>query len=119
MPQYLLAVTLDADDASSTEMTMEEMQPVFEAVEAFNADVREAGAWVFAGGLHPREVSTVVDGTGAEPVVTPGPASDARHYLGGMWVIEAPDLDGALEWARRGAVACGGLVEVRPFQDEG
>ncbi|GAA5155712.1 YciI family protein [Nocardioides marinquilinus] len=120
MPHYFLAVNHDeAGAAEMAEMTMEQMQPVFEAVDAFNTDLRTEGAWVFAGGLLGPEASTVVDATGDAPVVTDGPFSEAKEYLGGFWIIDAADLDAALEWARKGSAACRGKVEVRPFQPEG
>lgn len=119
MPQYFLAVNHDeAGDAAMAEMTMEQMQPIFEAVDAFNTELQEAGAWVFAGGLQDRESSTVVDATGEKPVVTDGPFSESKEYLGGFWIIEAADLDAALAWATKGSKACAGKVEVRPFQPE-
>lgn len=119
MPQYFLAVNHDeAGDAAMAEMAMEQMQPIFEAVDAFNTELQEAGAWVFAGGLQDRESSTVVDATGEKPVVTDGPFSESKEYLGGFWIIEAADLDAALAWATKGSKACAGKVEVRPFQPE-
>ncbi len=119
MPQYFLAVNHDeAGAAEMATMTMEEMQPMFEAVEAFNNDLQASGAWVFAGGLQGIEASTVVDATGDAPIVTDGPFSESKEYLGGFWIIEAADLDAALDWAKRGSKACAGKVEVRPFQPE-
>jgi hypothetical protein len=50
--------------------------------------------------------------------VTDGPFIEAREWLGGFWIVEAADLDAALALAREGSAACGGPVEVRPFQDE-
>lgn len=119
MPQYFLAVNHDeAGAAEMAEMTMEDMQPLFEAVAAFNTDLQESGAWVFAGGLQDREASTVVDNTGEKAIVTDGPFSESKEYLGGFWIIEAADLDAALDWAKKGSKACAGKVEVRPFQAE-
>ncbi len=119
MSQYFLAVNHDpADDERMAEMDPATMQEMFAAVEAFNTDLRDQGAWVFAGGLQPIEVSTVVDNTGSQPIITDGPYSESKEYLGGFWIIEAPDLDVALEWAQKGSRACAGKVEVRPFQDE-
>ncbi len=77
--------------------------------------VREAGKWVFAGGLEPIEATTGVDGRGESPVITDGPFSESKEYLGGFWIIEAADLDEALDWAARGSKACRAKVEVRPF----
>ena len=59
--------------------------------------------------------TTLVDGTGESPVITDGPFSESKEYLGGLWVITAADLDEALDWAARGSKACRGKVEVRPF----
>ena len=113
MAQYLLSVHHDY----GTEFPpIEEMQPVFEAVDRFNQKVRDAGAWVFAGGLTPIAQATTVDATGERPIVTDGPYAESKEYLGGFWVIEAPDLDAALAWAKEGSAACRGKVEVRPFQ---
>jgi hypothetical protein len=119
MTQYLLAVNGSAADAEAqAQMTMEEMQPMFEAVNVFNEKLRAEGAWVFAGGLQPIESTTTVDNTGAETVITDGPFVESKEWIGGFWVIEAPDLDAALKWAAEGSKACAGRVEVRPFQDE-
>ena len=119
MPQYFLAVNHDeASTAKMATMTMEDMQPMFEAVGAFNDELQEKGAWVFAGGLQGPEASTVVDATGDAPVLTDGPYSESKEFLGGFWIIEAADLDAALDWATKGSKACAGKVEVRPFQAE-
>ena len=56
------------------------------------------------------------DGDGL--LVTDGPFTEAKEHIGGFWVIAAPDLDAALDWAKKAAAACGEPVEVRPFQDE-
>jgi len=102
------------DEMPSTE----EMQPVFEAVDAFNERLKAEGAWVFGGGLMPIESSTWVDATGDEPMITDGPFVESKEFLGGFWIIQADDLDAALKWATEGSAACAGKVEVRPFQDE-
>jgi hypothetical protein len=91
---------------------------VFEAVDRFNQKVRDAGAWVFAGGLTPVQQATTVDNTGDAPIVSDGPYAESKEYLGGFWVIQAADLDEALQWAKEGSAACRGKVEVRPFQGE-
>ena len=119
MTQYLLAVNGSAADVEAqAQMTMEDMQPMFEAVNVFNEKLKAEGAWVFAGGLQPIESTTTVDNTGAEAVITDGPFVESKEWIGGFWVIEAPDLDAALKWAAEGSRACQGRVEVRPFQDE-
>jgi hypothetical protein len=49
-------------------------------------------------------------------VLADGPFAETKEQLGGFWIIDVPDLDAALEWAGKATVACGGPVEVRPFQ---
>lgn len=118
MTEYLLAVNGNLDEDAADTRTLEDFQPVIEAVDRFNERLKAEGAWVFAGGLHPVSTTTTVDNTGAAPIVTDGPFVESKEYLGGFWVIEAPDLDAALEWAKEGSKACAGRVEVRPFQNE-
>jgi hypothetical protein len=116
MQQYLLSVQL-VDDGTPPP-SPEEMQPTYEAVAAFNERLQDAGAWVFAGGLHPPSTATVVRVQGGERLITDGPFAEGKEYIGGFWVIKAQDLDAALDWAAEGAEACGSAVEVRPFEAE-
>jgi len=116
MPMYMLSVHHSPD--AMPPQTEEEMQKVFKQVDAFNAEVQAAGAWVFAGGLHPPEIATVVNSKDGDVVITDGPFAETKEHLGGFWVITAADLDAALDWATRGSAACQGPVEVRPFQED-
>ncbi len=85
----------------------------------FNKELREAGELVGAEGLAvPEQARVVRAGKGGAPEVTDGPFAEAKEHLGGFWVVKAPDLDAALDWARQATVACQGPVEVRPLQDE-
>jgi hypothetical protein len=115
MSQYLLSVHYvegqEAPDADT-------MQKMFEDVEALNDQIREAGAWVFAGGLQQPHVATVVREQDGEVITTDGPFAEAKEHLGGFWVIDVPDQGAAMDWARRATRACRGPVEVRPFQPE-
>jgi hypothetical protein len=94
------------------------MQRAYQAVDAFNSEVQEAGAWVFAGGLHPSSTATVVRAQGGQVITTDGPYAETKEQIGGFWVIRAADLDAALDWAAKGSAACGWPVEVRPFQED-
>ena len=114
MRQYLLAVHMVDGEPAPTE---EQTQQAYKAVDAFNAEVKSAGAWVFAGGLHPATTATVVRSQGGQVITTDGPFAETKEQLGGFWVIKAPDLDAALAWAAKGSEACAAPVEVRPFQD--
>lgn len=117
MSQYLLSVWHD-DNYGEMDFDNEEMQRVFAQVDAFNKELQEAGAWVFAGGLLSADSATVVRSNGGEVSMTDGPYAESKEQIGGFWVVDAPNFDAALEWAGKGATACEGPVEVRPFQDE-
>ena len=114
MTQYLLSVW--HDDTYDLDFDGADAQRMFAQVDAFNAELQAAGAWVFAGGLHPASSATVVRSTNGEVSMTDGPYAESKEQMGGFWVIEAADLDAALDWARKGSAACEGPVEVRPFQ---
>jgi hypothetical protein len=114
MAQYLLAVHMVEGDPVPSD---EEMQASYKAVDEFNAQLQSSGAWVFAGGLHPPATATVVRGQGGKVITTDGPFAEAKEQLGGFWIVNAPDLDAAIDLAAKGSVACGQPVEVRPFQE--
>ena len=116
MAQYLLSVHMV--EGETPYLDEAEMQAAFEAVDAFNQKLMDDGSWVFAGGLMPADIATVVDATGPEVLTTDGPFSEAKEHIGGFWVIDVPDLDAALAVAAEGSAACRGKVEVRPFQGE-
>ena len=115
MSQYLLSVYMVDGQEPPTD---EEMTRIYADVDAVNQEIKQADAWVFAGGLHPATTATVVRADGGEVLLTDGPFVETKEHLGGFWVIEAADLDAALAWARKATVACAAPVEVRPFQDE-
>jgi hypothetical protein len=115
MKQYLLAVY--SAESGPDVPSEEQMQRGYRDVGVFNEEVRAAGAWVFAGGLHPSSTATVVRAQGGRVVTTDGPFAETKEQIGGFWVIKVPDLDAALEWAAKGSAACGWPVEVRPFQE--
>lgn len=116
MAQYLLSVWHDED--YDVEDPGDDFPRLAAQVGAFNEELEAAGAWVFAGGLQPATSATVVRSNGGDVSMTDGPYAESKEIMGGFWVIEASDLDAALEWARKGAAACEGPVEVRPFQGE-
>ena len=115
MKQYLLSVHMVEGEATPSP---EEMQQAYKDVDVFNAELQAQGAWVFAGGLHPADTATVVRVVDGDVLTTDGPFAETKEQLGGFWVVTAPDLDAALALAAKGAAACRGAVEVRPFQDD-
>ncbi len=115
MKQYLLAVHSVEGAPMPSE---EDMQKMFAQVDAVNQQIRQAGAWVFAGGLFPPDSATVVRVENGAATTTDGPFAETKEQLGGFWILKCQDLDEALAWAGKASAACMGPVEVRPFQDE-
>jgi len=105
--QYLLSVIHDQAGLASPDEDA--------AIDVFNDKLQTEGHWVFAGGLASPETATVIDNRRGEAIVTDGPFLESKEYLAGFWIIEAPDLDVALELATAGSKACNRKVEVRPF----
>jgi hypothetical protein len=96
-----------------------ELQKIMQDVEALNQEIRKAGAWVFAGGLQAPDTATVLRRAGQEVLATDGPFAEGKEYLGGFTIIDAPDIDAALEWGRKLTQVTGLPVEVRPFAQLG
>ena len=111
MPQYLVASYLpdDFDPSTVTEAMVEQ-------IHAVNRELIAAGARKFACGISPASNAKTVrkqpDGTVR---VTDGPYTEAKEHIGGFWILKAANLDEALQWGRKAAVACRTPVEVRPF----
>lgn len=87
-------------------------------VDALRQELKAAGAWVFAGGLHAPSTATVVRLQDGEVLMTDGPFAEGKEHIGGLTIIKASDLDAALKWARKAARATTLPIEVRPFQGE-
>jgi hypothetical protein len=112
MTQYLLALYKADDD----ELSPEQVRQVWAGVNALGARMRDAGAFVFKSGLQGgAESATVVRQSGGDFLITDGPYTETKEHLAGFWIINAADLDAALEWAKLAAAAEQRPIEVRPF----
>jgi hypothetical protein len=76
--------------------------------------VKDAGIFVGGAGLEPPETATTLNTRDGKRLVQDGPYADTKEQLGGLFFIDVPDLDTALEWAGRYPAGNGGVVEVRP-----
>jgi hypothetical protein len=114
MTQYLLALYRDYAVPTSPERS----QQVWAGVNALGDKLQDAGAFVFKGGMQGGpESATVVRQSGGDFVLTDGPYAETKEHLAGFWIINAADLDAALEWAKLATVAEQRPIEVRPFFD--
>ena len=81
---------------------------------ALNREMIAAGARLFAGGLSaPSNAKSLRAQPGGKVLITDGPYLETKEHIGGFWILKAADLDEALSWGRKAAVACRAPVEVR------
>ncbi|MEW2499540.1 YciI family protein [Amycolatopsis sp. CA-161197] len=114
MKQYLLSVYQPDGPTPSAA----QLDRIVDRLDALNAEMKAAGAWVFSGGLHAPGSATVVRAKDGDLLMTDGPFTEGKEHLGGFTIVRAPDLDAALGWAGRLAEITTLPVEVRPFQGE-
>jgi hypothetical protein len=115
MKQYLLSIYHPDGPPPARPVLDKIMRDVY----AVRQEMKDAGAWVFSGGLFPATTATVVRAKDDEILLTDGPYVEGKEHIGGLTIVKAPDLDRALEWARKLARATTLPIEVRPIQDEG
>ncbi len=109
MPQYLIANYLpdNFDPSTVTEEMMEE-------IHALNREMISSGARKFACGISPAaKAKTVRKQRDGKVLVTDGPYLETKEHIGGFWILEAANMDEALAWAKKGAIACAVPGEVR------
>ncbi|MBC7971332.1 MAG: YciI family protein [Verrucomicrobia bacterium] len=85
------------------------------AYQAYAGALKEAGLNTDGGILQPGHMGTTIRLQGGQRQVQDGPYADTKEQLGGYILIDAPDLDTALDWAARCPAAADGAVEVRPL----
>ena len=115
MKQYLLSMYQPDGDPPPPEI----LGPIMRDVHRIRQEMQDAGAWVFTAGLHAASAATVVRVKDGLPLFTDGPFAEGKEHIGGFTIIEAPDLDVALDWARKLAEATTLPIEVRPVRDGG
>ena len=109
MPHYLVAIQLpdDFDPSLVTEATVRD-------IDALNEELEAAGARIFGVGLsaasNAKSLRAQPDG---KVLVTDGPYLETKEHVGGFLILKAANLEEALEWGRKGVVACRAPVEVR------
>jgi hypothetical protein len=110
MTKYLISFPSGAMDVPD-----DDLQAVSDASHAVVEEAKDAGVWVFGGGIDESVPPVLVDGDGT---VTEGTYPQTSQLEGGYAVLELPSRDAALGWAAKLAVACRCAQEVRAFQDD-
>jgi hypothetical protein len=116
MNQYLLSICYPA---GAVPPSPEALQAITKEVNAVRDEMKVAGVWVFAGGLHGPDTATVVRVKDGDVLTTDGPFIESKEQIGGICVVKAADLDEALKWGARLSRAVTVPVEVRPMQSHG
>lgn len=116
MTQYLLSVH-GGNGKTQEPMSDEQLRRGYELVGKLEAEMKAANALVFVGRLHEPEQARVVRPSKGRVRATDGPFAETKEHLGGFYIVEAPDLDAALEWALKVTLAINAPIEVREFVD--
>lgn len=114
MTQYLLSV-YQPDGPAPADV---DLGKIVADLDVLNREMKDAGVWVFAGGLHPEGTATVVRAGDHDLLTTDGPYLEGKEHMGGFTIVRAPDLDEALGWAGKLSRATTLPVEVRPMHDD-
>lgn len=101
--------------SAAMDVPTEEMQAVSDASHAVVQEAKDAGVWVFGGGIDEKVPPVLVQGDGT---VTDGTYPQTSELEGGYTVLEVPTREDALEWAAKIAVACRCAQELRVFMDD-
>jgi hypothetical protein len=112
MKQYLLSVCYPA---GSSQPAPEALNKIMSDVMSLRKEMQAAGVWVFSGGLCAPDSATVLRHSNGDVVLTDGPFVESKEQIGGITILQVPDLDAALFWARKTARATTTPIEVRPF----
>jgi hypothetical protein len=112
MTQYLVAI----HHPDGYDPLTAEDEAMSRDIDTLNDEMKAAGVRIFVGGLRPTSSARSLRARpNGEVLITDGPYLETKEHIGGFWVLEAADLDEALAWGRKAAVACRAPVEVRPF----
>jgi len=109
--QYLLA--LYVDESGWGRMTPEQQEQGSAAYTAYTEALRSAGVLINSNRLRPSGTATTLRTTNGKTQVLDGPFAESKEQLAGYYLIEAPDLDAAMQWAGRCPAVQHGIVEVR------
>ena len=113
MKYLLLIYTPESTEPPAPEV----LDAVTDAYNAYTEHVRSSGAYVAAEALQPTVTATTVRVRDGQTLTTDGPFAETKEALGGFYLVEAKDLDEAIDLAARIPGAQHGSIEVRPVVD--
>jgi hypothetical protein len=112
MQDYMLIVYQPDGERPAPEV----LEPIIENLGKLRAEMQEAGAWVFTAGLHLASTATSLKPSDGKVLMTDGPYTEGHEHIGGFTIVRAEDLDAALAWGEKLALATTLPIEVRPIQ---
>jgi hypothetical protein len=116
--RYLILIYDEATANPPTEQpSPEEWQQVMGDYNAYTRMLRERGAYLAGEALQPVQTATTVRIQDGQTITTDGPFAETKEALGGFYMVEAKDLDEALEFAAACPGARFGSIEVRPLME--
>ncbi len=111
--QYMLLIYLDESAMQSA--PADAVFKMSAAYTAYSEAMAKAGVMVGGERLRQSAAATTLRGTDGKTQVLDGPYADVKEQLGGYYILDVPDLDAALAWAKRCPAASNGTVELRPI----
>jgi hypothetical protein len=111
------ALLIYANEQDWANQTEEQGQVQFQEYMAFTKDIVDRGIQKGGEALQPTATATTVRVRDGETLTTDGPFAETKEQLGGFYVVEAKDLDEAIEIATRIPDVRGGSIEVRPVME--
>jgi hypothetical protein len=109
--QYMLL--LHGDESAWASMPPEAQKDAVEAYMAYNAELAAAGILRGGAELQPSHTATTLAGRDGQIQVHDGPFAETREQMGGFYILEVPDRDTAIAWARKCPAIHGGVIEIR------
>ncbi|MFC3650801.1 YciI family protein [Dyella humi] len=116
MKKYLLAIYQPGADGDIPPRNV--LDRIMQDVRSIREDMKTSGTWVFSGGLDSPSAATVLRPHGRDTHTMDGPFAESKEHIGGLTIVQVPNFDVALEWARKLVKATGLPIEVRPFLEE-
>ena len=111
--RYMLMI--NNDESALAAMPIDKIQQMSAAYSAYTEALKTSGVWLAGERLRPTQATTSVRIAGGKTNVIDGPYADTKEQLAGFYMIEAADIDTAIEWAARCPAASTGTVELRPI----
>jgi hypothetical protein len=119
MSKYLLSTYAVEGEPGPEPPSPEAIQSMMVRIIALEAEMDATGTFVFGGHLHGPNAATVVRMRDSELITTDGPFVESKEHIAGFYIINADDLDAALDWAGRVSGCVGRPIEVQPFAGTG